>query len=242
VELNTERRTHKRLKNKASVSHDILTLEIVHTGRIYNFSNSGLYLESNQTFYPGEEVYILMGNRPQLAEGDTQFFLCVEIIWHQNLQSSSYRYGYGAKLLETNDALARSMSTAKLEKKTRQSGIIDNGIDSRKCHRRPSNKLFLFTHQNRRCKGYIKNISRSGALIETKNKLSLGKAIILAIPRRKSRKDIYLRGWIVRLNSNGGGVKFDQRSGRERRSDLDRRFGLERRRRNKSKNRNKIYR
>ena len=241
MELNSERRTHKRLKNKASVSHDILTLEIVHAGRIYNFSDGGLYLESDQTFYPGEEIYILMGNRPQLAEGDTQFFLCVEIIWHKNLQNSSYLYGYGAKLLETNDALDRSVTTAKLEKKTRQSSVVDNGIDSRKSHRRISNKSFLFTHQNKRCKGYIKNISRSGALIETKNRLSLGKTIILVIHSRKSRKDIYLKGWIVRLNSKGGGVKFDQRSGRERRSDLDRRFGLERRRRSKSKDRKKIY-
>ena len=240
MELNSERRTHKRLKNKASVSHDILTLEIVHAGKIYNFSDGGLYLESNQSFYSGEEVYILMGNRPRLAEGDTQFFLCVEIIWHQNLQNSSYRYGYGAKLLKTNDALARSMSTTKLEKKTRTSGIINNGTDSREYHRRISNKSFLFTHQNRRCKGYIKNISRSGALIETKSRLFLGKTITLAIPGRKSRKDIHLKGWIVRLNSNGGGVKFDQRSGRERRNDLDRRLGLERRR-SKNKDRKKIY-
>lgn len=239
--LNTERRKHKRLKSGASVSHDILTLEIVHAGRIYNFSDGGLYLESDQILYPGEEIYILTANRPQLAESDTQFFLSVEIIWQENLHSSLYRYGYGAKLLETNDALARSMNTAKLEK-TQQDGIIDNGIDSRQSPRRLFNKSFLFTHQNQRCKGYIKNISRSGALIETRNKLSLGKTIILAIPERKSRKDRYLKGWIVRLNSRGGGVKFDQRSGRERRSDLDRRFGLERRSIGKNRDQKRIFR
>jgi hypothetical protein len=101
----------------------------------------------------------------------------------------------------------------------------------------------------------VKNISRSGIYIETKDKLNVGRVIKIGVPGSKSDKVLLLRGEIVRLDQTGVGVKFrgllteragiKDRGGRrsgtdrrklffaeyipEKRSDMDRRTGLDRR-------------
>ena len=101
--------------------------------------------------------------------------------------------------------------------------------DSRKYPRRPCKKPLIFTYKHRHVKGLVTDISRGGAFIATGSKVSLGERINLVIQGSKNHKGKKLRGWIVRLGSQGIGVSFDRRSGRERRYDLDRRTGLNRR-------------
>jgi len=101
--------------------------------------------------------------------------------------------------------------------------------DSRKHPRRPCKKQLFFTTKYQHVKGLATNISRGGAFIETGSKISWGERINLVIHGSKNHKDVGLRGWILRLGSEGVGVSFDRRSGRERRYDLDRRTGLDRR-------------
>ena len=103
--------------------------------------------------------------------------------------------------------------------------------DSRKHPRRPCKKPLIVTSKNQhiKIKGLATDISRGGAFIETGNKISLGARINLVIGGSKNNKAVGLRGWVVRLSSQGVGVSFDRRSDRERRYDLDRRTGLERR-------------
>jgi hypothetical protein len=58
---------------------------------------------------------------------------------------------------------------------------------------------------------------------------SLGQLIRLEIPGDTLFKDLKLIGWVVRLDPEGVGIKFDRRTGLERRKDLDRRRGPDRR-------------
>ena len=238
MESKTERRKDKRFKFEADISHNILSLKIIHSGKLYNFSEGGLYFESNQSLYVGEEINIWVENQPQITEDAEQLFLSAKILWHQELQDSSYLYGYGAKLINSSEALMRSLNKYEFEKKNHEHYDSVDEIDARKSQRRHYNRSFLFLYQNHDYEGFITNISRGGAFIETKKKLSLGKVIILTVPGHKNHKEIKLRGWIVRLNHKGVGVKFDLRSGRERRCDLDRRIGKDRRRKAKVRRRN----
>ena len=47
--------------------------------------------------------------------------------------------------------------------------------------------------------------------------------IHIVIPGGKKNIDVKLEGWVVRLHPKGVGVKFDRRTGRDRRRVLDRR-------------------
>jgi hypothetical protein len=59
--------------------------------------------------------------------------------------------------------------------------------------------------------------------------------IRLEIPGDSLFRDLKLKGWVIRLDPEGVGIKFERRSGHERRKDLDRRRGPDRRTRRKPK-------
>jgi hypothetical protein len=131
--------------------------------------------------------------------------------------------------MDIADALMKKIERAKLEKRHSQNKNLKAEKDSRKHPRRPCKKHLFFTYKHRYVKGLATNISRGGAFVETGSKISLGERINLVIHGSKNHKDVRLRGWIVRLGSEGVGVSFDRRSGPERRFDLDRRTGSDRR-------------
>ena len=105
--------------------------------------------------------------------------------------------------------------------------------DARKDPRKLYHKPLVFNYNNNVCRGLVTNISRGGAFIKTKTKLSLGHKIKFVITGSKIRKNIELMGWIIRLAPEGFAVSFNRRSGSERRYDIDRRIGLDRRKRSK---------
>jgi hypothetical protein len=57
--------------------------------------------------------------------------------------------------------------------------------------------------------------------------------INLVFPATPLKKELKLKGWIVRIDQNGIGVRFDRRSGKNRRGDLDRRIKITDRRKRK---------
>jgi Tfp pilus assembly protein PilZ len=235
LEKEKERRRYKRFKYETLMSHDVSINNIVHPGKMYNFSKGGLYFESDQKIYPGEDIYVALGIHADSPGKDTQLLFEVKIIWHQELQDSSFSYGYGGKFLNSPDAI---IETGKIRETEKKHAIIEEfggDNDSRKYRRRPYNKTLKFSYRNSEREGFVANISPGGAFILTKDKFDLGGRLKLVIPAWKTTKEIKVIGWIVRLSKDGIGVSFERRSGRERRSDLDRRTGMERRGRKRKK-------
>jgi Tfp pilus assembly protein PilZ len=103
--------------------------------------------------------------------------------------------------------------------------------DPRVHPRKIYDKMLKFFCRKQGYQGFVTNVSRGGAFIETKTNLSIGERITLIIPRTKTRKDVRLKGWIIRQDGTGFGIKFDLRSGQSRRVDLDRRAIIDRRKR-----------
>jgi Tfp pilus assembly protein PilZ len=66
-------------------------------------------------------------------------------------------------------------------------------------------------------------VCSSDLFIVTTYKFSVGQQIILVIPGDKKHSVMKLKSSVVRLSPKGAGVKFDRRTGRERRKGLDRR-------------------
>ena len=114
--LTTERRKHKRHQYEALISHDILSQEATPAGKILNFSKSGLYFESNDTFYPMEEIFVEIIDQPQSSDPDFELLFDVKIIWLKKLQDASFRYGYGAKFKFPNADFEKKISLTTLEK------------------------------------------------------------------------------------------------------------------------------
>jgi hypothetical protein len=105
--------------------------------------------------------------------------------------------------------------------------------DPRRHPRKPFRKAVLFHYDSQKHKGIIRNISRSGALIETRARFLFGQSIELVIPNNGFGSVKRLQGWMVRSSRHGIGITFkrifERRSGKERRHAIDRRIGRERR-------------
>ena len=223
MNLNSDQRAKKRYQYEATIWHDNLFPDIFYETKMYNLSKRGIYFESDQTLYAGEKIYIAIKD-PSASDNDYKNCLKVEIKWRKNIKDSVFRYGYGAQFTDSRNTLLESINMAKLSK----AGLRENGCykylkDSRQDPRSLYRKVTFFTTNNRNYKGFITNISRSGAFIVTKHKFFLGQQIMLVIPGGGKHCDIKLKGSVVRLSPKGIGVKFDRRTGMERRKGGDRR-------------------
>lgn len=238
MKLDADRRGHKRFKYEALISHDVSINGNIYPGRMFNFSKGGLYFESDQTIYPGENIFVALAIHAGSAGKETQLLFEVKVLWRIALENSSRAYGYGGKFLNTYDARTETgqIQEEAIEKKAAPPSYDFRGEnDSRKNTRKPYNKSLIFAYDSREYQGIVANIGRGGAFILTNENFVLGGRLKLVIPQLKTRKAVKLIGWIVRISLEGIGVSFERRAGRERRSDLDRRTGLERRGRKKRK-------
>ena len=231
-----ERRKQKRYLYEAVISHDILSQEATPAGKIYNFSNSGLYFESNQTFYTGEEIFVEIIDHPQSSQVGLELLFDVEIVWCKDLKDSEFLRGYGARFTTPVGSIETTIGEGIARKsppKTYPKPVIKEKIDARAHPRKSCHKSLLFNYKNTICRGLVTDISQGGAYIESDSRIALGQRIRFVVTVRKTRKTIKLTGWVVRQTPEGFAVSFERRSGRERRYDLDRRIGLDRRKRTK---------
>ncbi|CAB1063641.1 hypothetical protein D1BOALGB6SA_8425 [Olavius sp. associated proteobacterium Delta 1] len=229
LKLDTEQRRYKRFKYETLISHDVSTSDILYPGKMFNISKGGLYFESDQTIYPGEDIFVGLAIHADSPGKDSRFLFDVKIVWHKELEGLSNCYGYGGKFLSSYDSLTKTDQIKQIEKKASPSDDFRGENDSRNYIRRPYNKPLFFAYDSSEYKGFVSNIGRGGAFILTKEHIVLGGKIKLTVPELKTRKEVKVTGWIVRISPEGIGVSFERRTGRERRSDLDRRTGFERR-------------
>jgi Tfp pilus assembly protein PilZ len=239
LKIDKERRGDQRFRYEALVSLDVPPKNDTHTGKMFNFCKGGLYFESDQSLYPGQDILVGLEIHPDAPGKNTQLVFEVKILWHKQLGDSPFRYGFGGKFLNSIDSSNSLPETGQIKKPAEQEALqsdFSSDNDSRKQNRRPYNKFLHFSYSNNDYKQVVANIGRGGAFISTKEKFVLGGRLTLIVPGSQRRKELKVTGWIVRTSPDGIGVSFERRTGRERRSDLDRRTGSERRRRKKRKN------
>jgi len=226
VVLKFDQRKNKRLRCEAVIWHNNLLPEIYYNAKLYNLSKVGVYFESDQIIYPGEDICLGLKD-PASPINDTKDRIRVKIKWRKDLQNTSFRFGYGAKLINPIDTLVKFIDKTKLRQQSTQSNVFKHTEDPRKHPRKPYRKAIFFASKSEIYKGLLSNISRGGAYIITKNKFYVGQMIQIVIPGDKKKKDVKLKGWVARLSPEGLGVRFDRRRCRNRRSVLDRRGSQE---------------
>jgi Tfp pilus assembly protein PilZ len=233
VDLNSERRHYRRFVYEADISHDLLAHNHIYKGKLHNFSKGGLYFESDQPIFPGEEVFIKFQNQPDSIKDDimSQLPFGIKIVWQNDLSDSSFRFGYGAHYMDKNDSLVRTIRIPELEPKNSGNNTLEAEKDPREYPRTPYHKSIRLSYKDKFYRGEFKNISRGGVFIKTNIQFPVGKQVRIAMPSSKIRNNFYLKGLIVRINTDGFGVKFDKKFDHRAGSDLyvERRNGVDRR-------------
>ena len=99
MSIGIERREYERFACETPILHNASPPDFFYKGTMYNFSEKGLYFESNEDLLQGHEISISIKKPPlQFIKKFDQVF-DVKIIWYRELQGSSYQIGYGAKLI-----------------------------------------------------------------------------------------------------------------------------------------------
>jgi Tfp pilus assembly protein PilZ len=234
VSSNSDRRKTKRYHFESVILHDTLLPDIFYDAKMYDISKGGVHFESDQSLYPGEEIYIGLKSTPY-AEDSEKYYSYVRIKWRKVLPNSSFKFGYGAEFIKASESLLKIIDITDFDDETPKNQAPKKESDPREHQRTPYRKVVYFTSRNSKHKGFIKNISRGGAFIITRETFAIGQMINLVFPGTRLKKGLKLKGWIVRVDQNGIGVRFDRRSGTDRRGDLDRRIKITDRRRRKKR-------
>lgn len=234
---NSDRRKSKRFHFESVILHDTLLPDIFYDAKMYDISKGGVHFESDQSLYPGEEIYIGLKSSPY-AEDNEKYFSSVRIKWRKVLPNSDFKFGYGAEFIKASASLLKIIDIADFDDGMSEDRAPQKESDPREDQRTAYRKVVYFTSRKTKHKGFIKNISRGGAYILTRETFAIGQMISLFFPATRLKKELRLKGWIVRVDQNGIGVRFDRRSGKDRRGDLDRRIKIMDRRRRKVKKKN----
>jgi hypothetical protein len=197
---NPERRHKTRFPHEAPVTLENEEIGLLHGVRMYNYSTTGIYFETNFYLQPGADIYIGIKSSPFANESDVYECYRAVIKWRKFLEESSFDYGYGLHLIE----------------RAPLSSLADPQKDDK-----PKDKEELRQHERKKCAipamvstpsttfdVLINNISKGGIFFKTRQDLSHGQSLDLMIPMRNKGKLLKRRGTVVRCENDGIGVEF----------------------------------
>ena len=178
---NSEDRDEPRFDHTSPLQVKDLGSGEIYEARMQNYSNGGIYFESDGLLEKGAKIYISVQNSPYAQSSGVLEYYTGEVMWRKYLKRSFFNYGYGIQL----------------------------SSDSRKHSRTPYYKNVRFSTHKGIHEGETKNISASGIFIATEEKLKVGQIIRLVLPLKKG-KTAEIIGEILWLNEEGFGLKFQK--------------------------------
>lgn len=195
---NLERRGKARLPYICPISvKDLISGESC-SARIFNYSDTGIYFESDALLESGTEVYI--GLRHSLFEDLPSDYTCYRttIMWRKEMiEDSHFSYGYGTQILSLKAAQNANFP-----------------CEHRRHPRRPFNRRIRFAADQTISEGLAVDISLSGVFVKSGKKVRIGQIITLGIPG-KAGKDVFVQGRVVWSNADGFGLKFILKQARQ---------------------------
>lgn len=96
-----EKRGEARIAHKSQVKIKVLQSGIFINARMRYYSENGVYIEANRLLLPGTAIYLGIENSPFIFFKNVYDVYRAEIVWLRMLNSTSYKYGYGVKLILT---------------------------------------------------------------------------------------------------------------------------------------------
>jgi hypothetical protein len=188
----------KRLNSRCS-SQVLTRIEDLRSGFIEsvmcNYGKTGSYIETNYNLEVGEDIYIGNLNSPCKPFSTKNNCYLAQIVRKQKALYSRYKYGYGLRYIFANE-----FHNSKLQKSSSTRGL-------RKYSRKPISMKTFFLSNKQIVEANVKNISQSGAFIETQKKFSGGEIIKLAI-RKKKNQNGKITGEVIWHNYKGIGIQF----------------------------------
>jgi len=190
---NLENRDKTRFEHEAAVTLENNKIGAQYSARMYNYSNYGLYIETDHRLEPETEICIGIANSPFAFQPDEyESFRCA-IKWRRTLKRSAYYYGYGIEIIE------KISST-------------DNDEDPYAGAREHPRVNYVtpvkYESDNRTYQGTTENVSKGGVYIKTRDPVAVGQTVRIDIPTKKKGKIKRLTGKVTWSDRTGFGAQF----------------------------------
>jgi hypothetical protein len=92
---NPEKRNNTRFDYQAPIVLEDAKFGILQGARMFNYSDFGLYFETDHFLAPGTDIYLGIPNSPYTPDPDIYERYHAIIKWRKPLKESSFYYGYG---------------------------------------------------------------------------------------------------------------------------------------------------
>jgi len=194
---NPEKRDNTRFDYQAPIVLEDAKFGVLQGARMFNYSDFGLYFETDHFLAPETDIYVGIPNSPYAPDPDIYERYHTLIKWRKPLKKSPFYYGYGVRFLKT-DPLDRP---------------IERGIESRKHPRKLCSLDVKCAIQKQIFPGEVRNISLGGVFLRTNqnDSLDVGQRFKLAILNRKRGNVIKRNAKAIWSNRSGFGVEFQRR-------------------------------
>jgi hypothetical protein len=193
-----ENRSCARLAHQSPITLENFEVGVMNEARMYNYSKSGLYFESDFYLLPGTEIFVGIKHSPFAAQPDVYECYRSIIRWRKFLEDSFFDYGYGIEIKGRVPARGKPKMTA--------SG------DSRRHTRKTCAVPTILQNEQGRMRGVIQNASHGGVFIRCAEKPIKGQRVFLTIPLKKKQKVVTRLGEVVWSDGSGIGIKFQTQS------------------------------
>ena len=192
MESNTENRNKTRFAHESGVTLENTDIGFQCEGRMYNFSEAGIYFESDFKLESQVEILVGISDSPFASEPGTHEHHRGTVKWRKELRQASYYFGYGIELIEKAGQI-----------------LEPYGLDGDREHPRKEAAIpIIIESDDETYDGVAENVSKGGAFIKSDMLMTTGKYIRMEIPLKKKGKIARLVGLITRTNLRGFGVKF----------------------------------
>ena len=189
---NTERRNSTRFAHESDVTLENTDIGFREEGRMFNFSEAGIYFESDFKLEPLVEILVGISDSPFASEPGTHEQHRGTVKWRKELTQASFYYSYGIELIEKVGQILKPDRLDGTREHPRKEAAIPVTIES----------------DDETYDGVAENVSRGGAFIKSDMLMNTGQFINMKIPLKKKGKIARLVGLITRTNLRGFAVKF----------------------------------
>ena len=148
---NPERRDRTRFPHETLLTLENEEIGQLHGVRMYNFSRSGVYFETNFYLQPGTDLFVGIQSSPFAEKSDVYECYRAVIKWRKYLEESSYDYGYGLELIE----------------KAPEGSLKPENAESRKHERKKCSIPAVISTPSETSDVLINNISKGGIFFKT---------------------------------------------------------------------------
>lgn len=190
---NLENRDKARFDHESVVTLENSTIGVQRSARMYNYSDFGLYIETDHLLEPQTEIHIGIANSPFSPESDEYESYRTDIRWRKPLFRSAYYYGYGIKIIEKENIDTKNEDPCA---GSRQHSRVDYAIP------------VTYENDNQVYEGTTQNVSSGGVFIKTRDPVGVGQKVTIDIPLKKKRKIRRFTGKVTWSTRSGFGAQF----------------------------------